>query len=137
MEIILKQDVANLGSVDDIVTVKDGYAQNYLIQQGFAITASAQNKKIHAEILRQRAHKEAKIKEAALVMAEKLKDVKENSVVLIDEPELSLSVPWQKEFLVDIVGSGLCVGLVAVTHSPFIYANNLRKYATSMGELVS
>jgi large subunit ribosomal protein L9 len=76
MEIILKQDVANLGSVDDIVTVKDGYAQNYLIPQGFAITASAQNKKIHAEILRQRAHKEAKIKEAALVMAEKLKDVK-------------------------------------------------------------
>lgn len=76
MEIILKQDVANLGSVDDIVTVKDGYAQNYLIPQGFAITASAQNKKIHAEILRQRAHKEAKIKEAALVIAEKLKDVK-------------------------------------------------------------
>ena len=76
MEIILKQEVANLGSVDDIVNVKDGYGRNYLIPQGFAITASAQNKKIHAEILRQRAHKEAKIKESALVMAEKLKDVK-------------------------------------------------------------
>ncbi len=58
-------------------------------------------------------------------------------LVLIDEPELSLSVPWQKEFLVDIVNSGLCAGLVAVTHSPFIYSNELKKYATSMGELIS
>ncbi len=48
-------------------------------------------------------------------------------VVVIDEPELSLSVPWQKRFLVDIKGSGRCGCLVAVTHSPFIYDNELRQ----------
>ncbi|MBW4531216.1 MAG: AAA family ATPase [Aphanothece saxicola GSE-SYN-MK-01-06B] len=54
--------------------------------------------------------------------------------VLIDEPELSLSVPWQKRFLVDIHSGSFCAGLIAVTHSPFIYDNNLKKYAHSLGE---
>ena len=61
MEIILKQDVKNLGFKDDIVKVKDGYAANYLIPQGMAIMATPTAKKIHAENLRQRAHKEAKL----------------------------------------------------------------------------
>src|SRR5919202_779896 len=51
--------------------------------------------------------------------------------VLIDEPELSLSVPWQKRFLVDIRKGNFCAGLVAVTHSPFIYDNELKPYAHS------
>ena len=54
--------------------------------------------------------------------------------VLIDEPELSLSVPWQKRFLVDIRRGNFCAGLVAVTHSPFIYDNELKPYAHSLGE---
>lgn len=54
--------------------------------------------------------------------------------VLIDEPELSLSVPWQKRFLVDIRKGSFCAGLVAVTHSPFIYNNELKPYAHSIGE---
>lgn len=54
--------------------------------------------------------------------------------VLIDEPELSLSVPWQRKFLADIRGAGLCTGLFAVTHSPFIYDNELENYAHGMGE---
>lgn len=57
--------------------------------------------------------------------------------VLIDEPELSLSVPWQRRFLTDIYEGTHCVGLVAVTHSPFIYDNYLRSYAHSMGEFIS
>jgi energy-coupling factor transporter ATP-binding protein EcfA2 len=57
--------------------------------------------------------------------------------VLIDEPELSLSVPWQRRFLTDIRNGGYCAGLVAVTHSPFIYDNELKKYAHSLGEFVS
>ena len=57
--------------------------------------------------------------------------------VLIDEPELSLSVPWQRKFLADIRGAGLCTGLFAVTHSPFIYENGLEKYAHGMGEFTS
>ncbi|MFO0892341.1 MAG: AAA family ATPase [Isosphaeraceae bacterium] len=55
-------------------------------------------------------------------------------IVLIDEPELSLSVPWQKKFLVDILRTGYCSALFAVTHSPFIYENELDNYARSVEE---
>lgn len=75
MNVILKQDMPNLGHKDDIIAVKNGYARNYLIPKGFAINATAQNKKVHEEILRQRAHKEEQLKEAALELAEKLKEV--------------------------------------------------------------
>lgn len=54
--------------------------------------------------------------------------------VVIDEPELSLSVPWQKNFLPDIANSGYCAGLVAVTHSPFIFENDLEDYTHSLSE---
>ncbi|MGA2939514.1 MAG: AAA family ATPase [Syntrophobacteraceae bacterium] len=57
--------------------------------------------------------------------------------VLIDEPELSLSVPWQRRFLTDIKNGGFCAGLVAVTHSPFIYENELKKYAHGIGEFTA
>ena len=59
---------------------------------------------------------------------------KKNYFVLIDEPELSLSVKWQKDFLVDIKSGGFCEGLVAVTHSPFIFDNELDSYARGLGE---
>mgnify|MGYP001829040786 FL=1 len=75
MNVILKQDMPNLGHKDDIVTVKNGYARNYLIPKGYAINATAQNKKVHEEILRQRAHKEEQLKEAAMQLAEELKKV--------------------------------------------------------------
>lgn len=76
MEIILKQDVQRLGSKDDIVNVKDGYGRNYLIPQGIAVIATESAKKVLAENIRQRAHKEAKLKEEALVVAEKIKALK-------------------------------------------------------------
>lgn len=76
MEIILKQDVQGLGSKDDIVTVKSGYGRNYLIPQGMAIIANESAKKVLAENIRQRAHKEAKLKDEALVLAGKLAEVK-------------------------------------------------------------
>ena len=72
MEIILKQDVPNVGLKDDIVTVKDGYAANYLIPQGFATMATPSAKKVHAENIRQRAHKEEKIRTDATNAKEKL-----------------------------------------------------------------
>ena len=62
MEIILKQDINNLGSKDDILVVKDGYASNFLIPKGFAMRATVSAKKVLAENIKQRAHKEAKIK---------------------------------------------------------------------------
>ncbi len=65
MEIILKQDVANLGYKDEIVKVKNGYANNYLLPNGMAVIATPTNRKIHAENVRQRAFKEEKIRKDA------------------------------------------------------------------------
>lgn len=75
MEIILKQDVNKLGYKDEIVKVRDGYANNYLIPQGYAIVATPSNKKILAENLKQRAFKEAKIKQDAETFAETLNKI--------------------------------------------------------------
>ncbi len=72
MEIILIKDVENVGYVNDIVNVKPGYANNFLIPQGYAKSATASAKKVLAENLRQRAHKDAKILADAQALAEKL-----------------------------------------------------------------
>ncbi len=73
MEIILRKDVDNLGFADDVVTVKNGYGRNYLIPQGFAVLATPSAKKVLAENLRQRAHKEEKVIAEAKSLAEKAK----------------------------------------------------------------
>ena len=72
MEIILKQDVHNLGFKDDVVTVKNGYGRNYLIPQGFAILATPSAKKVLAENLKQKAYKEQHIIEEAKKTAKAL-----------------------------------------------------------------
>lgn len=76
MEIILIQDVDRLGSKDDIVTVKDGYARNFLIPQKKAVAATSSAKKVLTENIRQRAHKEARLREEAMAIAEKLANKK-------------------------------------------------------------
>ena len=75
MEIILKEDIANLGYKNDIVTVKSGYGRNYLIPTGKAVIASPAAKKMLAEELKQRAHKLEKIKKDAEELAAKLEGV--------------------------------------------------------------
>ena len=75
MELILKEDVINLGYKDDIVKVKDGYGRNYLIPTGKAVIATESAKKVLAENLKQRAHKLAKIKADAEALAAKLEGV--------------------------------------------------------------
>ena len=75
MEIILKEDVANLGYKNDIVTVKSGYGRNYLIPTGKAVIASPAAKKMLAEELKQRAHKLEKIKKDAEAVAESLQGI--------------------------------------------------------------
>ncbi len=72
MEIILKEDIPNLGDKDDIVRVKAGYGRNYLIPKGYAILATEAARKVNAENQRQRAHKEERMRNEAVELAEKL-----------------------------------------------------------------
>ncbi|MBE6337116.1 MAG: 50S ribosomal protein L9 [Lentimicrobiaceae bacterium] len=72
MEIILKQDVKNLGYKNDIVTVKPGYARNFLIPQGMAILATPSARKVLAEEIRQQAFKQERIKNEAAELAKAL-----------------------------------------------------------------
>jgi len=75
MEVILKQDVANLGYANEKVHVKAGYARNFLIPKGLAITATATNIKVLAETMKQRSHKEEKIFKSAEELAKALNNV--------------------------------------------------------------
>jgi len=72
MEVILKTDVAKLGHKDDIITVKPGYGRNYLIPKGIAALATESAKKVLAESIKQRAHKQAKLKQDAEELAAKM-----------------------------------------------------------------
>jgi large subunit ribosomal protein L9 len=75
MEVILKQDIKNLGYKDDVVKVRDGYGRNFLIPKGMAIVANETNKKVLSETTKQRAHREEKIRTSAEATAAALKDV--------------------------------------------------------------
>jgi large subunit ribosomal protein L9 len=75
MEVILKQDVTNVGYKDDIVTVKNGYGRNYLIPQGLAILATETNKKVVAENKKQKAYKENKVVNEAQTIAKALENI--------------------------------------------------------------
>ncbi len=79
MEVILKQDVPNLGYANETVKVKPGFARNYLLPKGMAILATGSNRKVLAENLKQQAFKADKIKHEATDMATRL----ENLVVKI------------------------------------------------------
>lgn len=72
MEVILKKNVDKLGYKDELVTVKPGYGRNFLIPQGYAALATASAKKAHAEIMKQKSHKESKILAEAEGLAAKL-----------------------------------------------------------------
>jgi large subunit ribosomal protein L9 len=75
MEVILKQDIPNLGYKNDLIKVKAGYARNYLIPKGLAILATETNKKVLAEVTRQKAFKEDKIKNEAEEVAKALEGI--------------------------------------------------------------
>jgi large subunit ribosomal protein L9 len=75
MEVILKKNVDKLGYKDETVTVKPGYGRNFLIPQGYAVLATPSAKKAHAEVLKQRAHKETKILAEMEAVAAKLSEV--------------------------------------------------------------
>lgn len=75
MELILKEDVQNLGFKDDVVKVKNGYGRNYLIPNGVAMLATPSARKVLAENLRQKAHKEKEVVAAATKTADALKEL--------------------------------------------------------------
>ena len=75
MEVILKQDVTGLGYKNDIVKVRPGYGNNYLIPNGFALVATDSNKRLVKENIRQAAHKAAKVKQDAEAIAAKIGDL--------------------------------------------------------------
>lgn len=75
MEVILKQDIAKLGYANDLITVKDGYARNYLIPKGYAIIATETNKKVRDEDLKQKAFKEEKIRKEAEILANAIENI--------------------------------------------------------------
>ena len=92
MEIILIKDVENLGYAYDIVNVRPGYANNYLIPQGIAKAATASAKKVLAENLKQRAHKDAKILADAQALAEKLANLPLSFTVKAEEGRIFGSI---------------------------------------------
>lgn len=73
MEIILRENIENLGFRDELVNVKPGYARNFLIPQGKAVVATTSARKVWEENLRQRSHKEEKLKDEAYKTSEALK----------------------------------------------------------------
>ena len=75
MEIILKQDISGLGYKNDLVTVKDGYARNFLIPKGMAVVATEPAKKVLAEVKKQQAYKEEKIRKEAEELAKVLEGI--------------------------------------------------------------
>jgi len=75
MQIILKQDIPNLGFTNDIIDVKPGYARNYLIPQGKAILATDSALKNRDEVIRQKSFKEEKLKKEAAALAEALENI--------------------------------------------------------------
>lgn len=72
MDVILKDDVANLGHKNEVVKVKAGYGRNFLLPQGLGVLATPSAMKVHEENMRQRAHKEEKIKSNAVELAKKM-----------------------------------------------------------------
>jgi large subunit ribosomal protein L9 len=75
MEVILLKNVDKLGYTNEVVTVKPGYGRNFLIPQGYAVLATVSAKKAHAEVMRQKSHKESKMLAEAQELAAKLAEV--------------------------------------------------------------
>ena len=94
MEVILKEDMQPLGFKDDVVAVKNGYGRNFLIPQGKAVLATESAKKMHAETIKQRAKKDAKLKADAETVATKIEEVEVEGItnklgmIIVQKPQL-------------------------------------------------
>ena len=99
MQVILKEDVINLGYKDDIVTVKDGYGRNFLVPMGKAVITSESAKKVLAENLKQRAHKLAKkgfeVDRKIIIIKEAVKEVGNYKATIKLHKEVSVEIPFE------------------------------------------
>jgi len=110
MEIILKQDIPKLGYINDIVKVKAGYARNYLIPNGMAISATETNRKVLSEVLKQKSFKEEKISKEAETLAKALDGITvkigakaaETGKIFGSVNNIQISEAIQKQFNYDI-----------------------------------
>ncbi len=75
MEVILKKDIPGLGDADELITVKNGYARNYLIPKGYAILATESMRKVLAENIKQKAYKEEKVRKEAETLAKAVENI--------------------------------------------------------------
>ena len=137
MEIILKKDVANLGYADEIVNVKTGYAVNYLIPQGYAILATASAKKVHAENLRQRAHKEAKFVADAEALAAKLAETTVKVTAKVSESGKLFGAVTSADVAAALVAAGIEVDKKDITIEPVkelgVYEATVKCYKATKG----
>ena len=115
MEILLRKDVANLGQAGEIVNVKAGYALNYLVPQGFATVATESVKKQHAETVRQRAHKEAKLMADAEALAAKLEATPVTVKVKVSESGKTYGSVTTAQIAEALVAAGLDVDKKDIT----------------------
>ena len=90
MEVILLKDVLHCGFKDDIVNVKNGFARNYLIPQGLAVAANDSSKKVLAENIKQRSHKEESLIKEAKLLSEKLSETTVSIKAKVSEDGTSL-----------------------------------------------
>tara|TARA_B100001287_G_C22542414_1_gene462784 strand:- start:319 stop:771 length:453 start_codon:yes stop_codon:yes gene_type:complete len=90
MEVILLKDVLHCGFKDDIVNVKNGFARNYLIPQGLAVAANDSSKKVLAENIKQRSHKEESLVKEAKVLSEKLSEITISIKAKVSDDGISL-----------------------------------------------
>lgn len=87
MKIILKKDIEEIGKIGDVVSVKDGYARNYLIPNGSCVQATRSNMKIVNELKSAEERKSKKAEKASETLAKKLKDISVTAVVKVGEDD--------------------------------------------------
>jgi large subunit ribosomal protein L9 len=140
MQVILKKEVANLGHQDDVVKVKAGYALNYLIPQGMAIIATASALKQHAETVRQRAHKEAKLVEEANALAAAVAAAKVSVAVKVSESGKIFGSVTTAQLADALVAAGVNVDKKDITilseevKTPGTYQASVKCYKDVKGE---
>lgn len=140
MQVILKKEVANLGHQDDVVKVKAGYALNYLIPQGMAIIATASALKQHAETVRQRAHKEAKLVEEANALAAAVAAAKVSVAVKVSESGKIFGSVTTAQLADALVAAGVNVDKKDITilseevKTPGTYKASVKCYKDVKGE---